>query len=81
MHASDAVQIFTAEMDEYLEKDGDSADEGLLHQLLREALYWKALNFASVAGLGGCARYSLHSAFCEADDALRTLQIMCGAKR
>ena len=67
-------------MDEYCEKNGDSADERLLRQLLREALYWKALNFASVARLGGCARYSLDSALREADDALRALQNMCGAK-
>ena len=74
------MQFFSAEMDEYCEKNGDSADERLLRQLLREALYWKALNFASVVRLGGCARYSLDSALREADDALRALQNMCGVK-
>ena len=71
--------MLTAKMDEYLEKD-DSADERLLRQLLREALYWKALNFASVVRLGGCARYPLDSALHEADDALMKLQNMCGVK-
>jgi hypothetical protein len=74
------VQIFKAEMDRCYVKDSDSAADSLLRHNLREALYWKALNFASVARLGGCAQYPLDSAFCEADDACRTLQNMCGSK-
>jgi len=92
-YASNAVQIFNAEIEKTLAED-DTGPHTADERLLRESLYWKALNMATIGGLGGLPpdpsqsegdsflfSDSLNFAFDEAEDAFMSIKNLRQCKR
>jgi len=88
-YADKAVKFFKQEVEKLPIKDDFAAltkDE----KSMRDALFWKVLNFGTVGGLGGSTNFSRQTAFAEAHSAFTQLQhtrrarrpnaIMCGIR-
>ena len=76
IYANRAVQLWQIARDEKLfEENPEDMDH------LSSALYWKALNLASVAGLGGCERWTVLEALQAATEAAEQMSAMEDKKR